>query len=261
MPLIRRLVRIPVLLLHVALGIVVIGLAIGVDRLTGSDPTRGVARSAQSFWCRSICTILGIRLQVVGQPLLPPPVLVVANHISWLDILVVSAHWQVCFLSKAEIRRWPGIGWLATCLDTIYIDRGIRGASNQALEGMQQRLRQRKRVLFFPEGTTSIGHQVLPFRSRLFQAAIEEGMPVQPLTIHYVDHGGHANDSAAFVGEDTLLRHTFRLAGCTGITAIIAVGEPVDSAECSRKELALRTREQMAAVLDPVRPETVVIKR
>lgn len=251
MPLIRRLVRIPLVLLHVALGIAVIGLAIGTDRLLGRDPGQGNARKAQAFWCRSICALFGVRLQVVGESLLPPPVLLVANHISWLDILVVSAYWDVCFLSKSEIRRWPGIGWLADGLGTIFIERGRQGASTQALEAMQQRLRQGKRVLFFPEGTTSLGREVLPFRSRLFQAAINENVPVQSLTIRYIAADGDASDSAAFVGEDRLVRHAAELAGGAGIDAVVTVGEPVDSGERSRRELALRMREQVVEVLDP----------
>ncbi|MEX0731591.1 MAG: lysophospholipid acyltransferase family protein [Aquisalimonadaceae bacterium] len=254
MPLLRRLIRIPLLLLHVAVGVVVIGLAIGLDRLKGMDPGRGMARGAQAFWCRSICAILGVRLRATGQRLLSPPVLLVANHISWLDILVVAAYWDVCFLSKSEVRRWPGIGWLATGFGTVYIERGQRGASTEAIETMKRRLRQCRRVLFFPEGTTSHGQDLLPFRPRLFQAAIEDGIPVQPVTIRFIGRDGQPSARAAFVGGDRLFRHVIELAGNPGIDAIVTVGEPEDSAERSRKELALLMREQMAELLNPSRP-------
>ncbi len=250
----RRAVRLPLLIIHVALGCVVISLAVLVDRLLSKPLHHGVARRMQAFWCRSICTLMGVRIQLAGQPMAAPPVLLAANHLSWLDILVVAAHWRVCFLSKSEVRSWPGIGLVATGLGTLYIERGRRDASGDAMRAMVQRMREGHRVLFFPEGTTSPGLNLLPFRPRLFQAAIDAGVAVQPLAIRYLDHTDQPHAVAPFVDDEGLLSHVWRLSAEPAMRAVLEPGYPVDSAGKGRNELALLCREQMAEALNPSLP-------
>ncbi len=250
----RRIVRLPLLLIHVTIGVVVIALAVLLDRLLGKRLHHGLARRMQAFWCRSICRLMGVRMQLSGQAMAAPPVLLVANHLSWLDILVVAANWKVSFLSKSEVRSWPGIGLVATGLGTLYIERGQRDASGNAMRAMAQRLREGHRVLFFPEGTTSPGNNLLPFRPRLFQAAIDAGVPVQPITIRYLEANDEPNAVAPFVDDEGLLSHVMRLSAEPGMRAVLEVGEPVDSRGRGRNELALLCREQMAEALNPSEP-------
>ncbi|MCC5810135.1 MAG: 1-acyl-sn-glycerol-3-phosphate acyltransferase [Ectothiorhodospiraceae bacterium] len=250
----RRAVRLPLLIVHVALGCLVISLSVLIDRLLRKPLHHGLARRMQALWCRSICRLMGVRIQLTGQAMAAPPVLLAANHLSWLDILVVAANWRVSFLSKSEVRSWPGIGLVATGLGTLYIERGGRDASGDAMRAMAQRLRDGHRVLFFPEGTTSPGLNLLPFRPRLFQAAIDAGAPVQPLTIRYLDHTDRPHAVAPFVDDEGLLSHVWRLAAEPAMRAVLESGYPVESAGKGRNELALLCREQMAEALNPSLP-------
>ncbi len=253
MPLLRRCIRLPLLFLHTCLGVVCILMGLGWDRLRGNDSQAGLGRRLQAFWCWSICWLFGVTMEVRGGDLGDKPVLLVANHISWLDILVIARFWPVRFLSKSEVRRWPGIGTVATALGTIYIDRGRRNGSSEAIARMARQLRNGRQVLFFPEGTTSPGTTLLPFRPRLFQAAIEAGVPVQPLAIQYFAGRGHRSEYAPFVDDERLLRHVVRLAGEHSTHAVLTLGEPVNSIGRGRNELALLSREQMAEALTPSR--------
>lgn len=250
MPLVRRLVRIPLLALHVVAGVIVISLCAGLDRLTGRTLHQGIARPAQRFWSWSICRLLGIRIRWEGRPLADPPVLVASNHISWLDILVISARYRVSFLSKEEVRRWPGVGFVATRLGTLYIRRGEHNAATSTIRGMSERLRAGFRVVFFPEGTTSRGHGLLPLRPRLFQAAIDAQAPVQPLVIRYLNGDGSRNANAPFVDQQNMITQVLRLAGESGVHAVVWGGRPVSSRERGRNQLAMAMREQMEPVLE-----------
>ncbi len=250
MALIRRCIRLPVLLVHTCVGVLCILLAVGWDKVRGTQPHLGLSRRFQAFWCRSLCWLFGVSLEVRGERI-QSPVLLAANHVSWLDILVVASFWPVCFLSKSEVRRWPGIGAVATALGTIYIARGERNGSGEAIEAMSERLAAGRQVLFFPEGTTSPGSELLPFRPRLFQAAIAVGAPVQPLTIQYFSERGDCSTYAPFVDDEKLLRHVIRLAGEKETHAVLTLGEAVESEQRGRNELALLMREQMVEVINP----------
>jgi len=262
LPHLRRLIRLPPLLVHVALGVAVINLAVRLDRLC---KTR-LARRSQIFWCRSLCFLLGIRIQRQGSALVNGPALLACNHVSWLDILVISAHCEVAFLSKAEVRAWPGVGGVATSLGTLYIQRGMRDAAAQTIQVMTRRLQAGGRVLFFPEGTTGNGDALLPFRPRLFQAAIDAGVPVQPLAIRYVCRkSGEKSELAPFVGNQPLLAHVIALAGASTIDACLTLDESLPSQEAGRSELAVRVQGRVQAALSPVpelpEPDSAVTKR
>jgi 1-acyl-sn-glycerol-3-phosphate acyltransferase len=113
--------------------------------------------------------------------------LLVANHISWLDIFVVGGTYQVRFLSKAEIRSWPLFGWLSAISGTLFIERG--SGSDQAAQAITQALRAGDNVMLFPESTTTSGISVKPFHPRLFKSALQTGRPVVPLLISYPGNG------------------------------------------------------------------------
>ncbi len=245
----RRLVRIPLLFVHVSLGVVVILAATGWDRLRRRPLHEGLARGMQVFWCWSICRLLGVRIHVQGAPAVEPPALFVSNHLSWLDILVISARWPVSFLSKSEVRAWPGIGAVATALGTLYIERGARNASGQANAVMAQRLNEGYRVIFFPEGTTSPGGELLPFRPRLYQAALDAEAPVQPVTLLYRNAEGELSDAAPFVNNDPLIRHVVRLAGEPRTDCRVYVCNAIDVEGRKRSELSALSRAAMANAL------------
>lgn len=139
------------------------------------------------FVCRSAFVLMGIRREVRGAPMTGPGAQV-ANHSSWLDIFTLNASDRVCFVSKAEVAGWPGIGWLARATGTVFITRDRRQAQAQA-GLLEARLAAGHRLLFFPEGTSTDGRRVLPFKTTLFQAflagPLRERLRVQPVSVIY----------------------------------------------------------------------------
>ncbi|KIN61146.1 Acyltransferase [Sulfitobacter noctilucae] len=145
-----------------------------------------------TFVCRWALRIIGLRHQINGTPMTGHGA-VLANHTSWLDIFVLNAAKRVYFVSKSEVAGWPGIGWLARATGTMFIERNPARAREQT-ERMGERLLAGHRLLFFPEGTSTDGMQVLPFKSTLFQSFfaddLKEEIAVQPVTVNYREPHG-----------------------------------------------------------------------
>ncbi|WP_299675563.1 lysophospholipid acyltransferase family protein [uncultured Roseobacter sp.] len=139
------------------------------------------------FVCRNALRIIGLALEVEGTPMNGPGA-AVANHSSWLDIFVLNASKRIYFVSKSEVAQWPGIGWLAHATGTVFIDRDRAQARAQAVV-FAERLVAGHRLLFFPEGTSSDGRRVLPFKTTLFAAffapALRDSLGVQPISVIY----------------------------------------------------------------------------
>ena len=161
--------------------------------------TRPVTPWITQAVCMFACWILGLRRSVTGQVAAGEGAFV-ANHSSWLDIFVLNASARLYFVAKAEVHGWAGIGWLARGTGTLFISRDRREAAEQA-RAMENRLIAGHKLMFFPEGTSTDGRQVLPFRSTLFQAFFSERlrgeMQVQPISVVY--HAPKGAD-AAFYG-------------------------------------------------------------
>ena len=166
-------------------------------------------------WSQRMLQILGIPLQVEGEPPARGPVLLVANHISWLDILVMHAARHCRFVSKSDVRHWPLIGTLATGGGTLYIEREKRRDAMRVVHHMRESLAAGEVVAVFPEGTTGDGRQLLPFHGNLIQAAISADVPVQPVGLRFVDATTGENSAGPlYLGDDTLLASLWRtLAG------------------------------------------------
>lgn len=168
--------------------------------------------------CRAALAILGLRLRVRGRPMTLKGA-VVANHASWLDIFTLNAVQRIYFVSKAEVARWPGIGWLARATGTVFITRDGREAAAQT-RLFEARLRAGHRLLFFPEGTSTDGLRVLPFKSTLFAAFFAHGLAdvlhVQPVSVTY-----HAPDGASprfygWWGDMAFGPHLLKVLGAAG---------------------------------------------
>lgn len=166
-------------------------------------------------WARDMLRILGIPLKVEGSPPLRGPVLLVANHISWLDILVMHAARHCRFVSKADVKHWPLIGTLATGGGTLYIERTKRRDAMRVVHHMAASLKAGDVVAVFPEGTTGDGRELLPFHGNLVQAAISAGVPVQPVGLRFIDRQTHADSRGPlYLDDDTLVGSLWRtLAG------------------------------------------------
>ncbi|MFY0648362.1 lysophospholipid acyltransferase family protein [Sulfitobacter geojensis] len=139
------------------------------------------------FVCRNALRILGLRLQVTGRPMTGQGA-IVANHTSWLDIFVLNASKRIYFVSKSEVAGWPGIGWLARSTGTVFVVRNPAQAKAQT-RLFEDRLHAGHKLLFFPEGTSTDGQQVLPFKTTLFQSflspSIKNDIAVQPVSVIY----------------------------------------------------------------------------
>ncbi len=154
-------------------------------------PLCGLRRPVTPYITQAVCrtgfVLLGIRYRSIGTPMRGPGA-VVANHASWLDIFALNARKRIYFVSKAEVAAWPGIGWLARATDTVFIKRDRREAATQ-VQVFRDRLAAGHKLLFFPEGTSTDGLRVLPFKPTLFAAffdpALAETLHIQPVTVSY----------------------------------------------------------------------------
>ncbi|WP_166415697.1 lysophospholipid acyltransferase family protein [Cochlodiniinecator piscidefendens] len=148
---------------------------------------RPVSPYITQFVCRMAFIILGIRFSSIGTPMKGPGA-AVANHASWLDIFSLNARKRVYFVSKSEVAKWPGIGWLARATGTVFIRRAARDAKVQKTV-FEERLTMGHNLMFFPEGTSTDGLRVLPFKSTLFAAFfagnIRRDLKIQPVTVNY----------------------------------------------------------------------------
>jgi len=148
---------------------------------------RPITPHITQFVCRNAFRILGIGFSSSGQ-LMSKPGAVVANHGSWLDIFALNARKRIYFVSKAEVAKWPGIGWLARATGTVFIERNPKKAREQT-DLFQQRLKAGHKLLFFPEGTSTDGLRVLPFKTTLFAAfmvpELRDSLSIQPVSVIY----------------------------------------------------------------------------
>jgi 1-acyl-sn-glycerol-3-phosphate acyltransferase len=194
-------------------------------------------------WSRRLLSVLGVELRIAGTS---PQGLLVANHISFLDIFVITSVAPANFVSKDEVRRWPLIGWLATQADTIFLERGSRSAAQRARAALVERLAAGDRAAIFPEGTTTNGEKVLPFHGALFQAAIDAGAPVTPVALRYVHaSGGHSN-APAYIDDITLWQCLVAIARADGLIAEVDILEPIPSLIADRRHLAAHAHRAIA---------------
>jgi len=195
-------------------------------------------------WARQMLAVLGIDLQLHGTPPAGGPVLLVANHISWLDILVMHAARHCRFVSKSELKRWPLIGTLATGAGTLYIERESRRDAMRVVHQMAASLKAGEILAVFPEGTTSDGVSLLPFHANLIQAAISAGAPVQPVALSFMDRRtGQTSLAPCYIGDDTLIGSIWRTLTTPGIVAVVRYGQPQQAQGRDRRAWAVDLRE------------------
>ena len=231
---------------------VLVGIAmLLVPQLLWLAATRGRPSPIARLFHRMLCAALGIRRDVVGRlSAAGAAPLVVANHMSWTDILVLGATIDATFVAKSDVRGWPLLGWLAALNPTLFVARGARGAARDQIAQLAAALR-RGPVVLFPEGTTSNGRRVLPFRSTLFAAA---GGAVQPVTLCYLPDPPRAwepgeLEAVAWDGDKEFLPH-FLMMIARGRLHCRIVLHPPEPADGDRKRLADRCRTVIAATLD-----------
>jgi 1-acyl-sn-glycerol-3-phosphate acyltransferase len=220
------------------------GLAVAFPR--ASDQRR---LHLKQLWSRQILQTLGIRADMPDKAFLPGS-LVLANHISWLDILAINAVTAVAFVSKAEVRQWPLLGWIAEKVDTVFLRRGSRGHARIVNAEIDALLNAGKNVAIFPEGTTTDGTHLLGFHAALLQPAVETGHPIQPLAISYHSADGSRSLAPAYVGEITLLQSFAAILACRSLIVRVCATTALSPENRSRRELANAAHQAIAAQLE-----------
>jgi len=208
------------------------------------------ARQARiQWWATKMLRVMGIRLKVEGVPA-AGGTLLVANHISWLDIMAVHAVYpHARFVSKADVKSWPLLARLIDAGGTLYLERERKRDALRVVHSMAQALQAGEMVAVFPEGTTSDGQSMLPFHANLLQAAISTNTPVQPVALRFSDATHAVSRAVEFVGETTLLQSLWRVARGEGVTARVTLLPSRASAQADRRALADALRADIEAHL------------
>lgn len=190
-------------------------------------------------WALQMLAIMDVRLVVQGTPPAQGPVLLVANHLSWLDILSIHAARHVRFVSKSGVRHWPLIGTLSDGAGSLYIERERRRDALRVVHHMTEALRKGELIAVFPEGTTSDGRGLLPFHANLLQAAISSGAPVLPAAIRYADAAtGESSQAPRYIDDDNLATSLWNTLKAPPLLAIVRFGESQPSLGRDRREWA-----------------------
>lgn len=199
-------------------------------------------------WSHQVLKILSVRLDA-SPTQVPPGCLIVANHISWLDIFAINSLRPAAFISKAEVRQWPFIGWLATKNDTVFLHRGSRGHARQVNEEIDKLLNTGMDVALFPEGKTSNGTHLLGFHAALLQPAVETGRPILPITLTYHDSDGNLSLAPSFADETTLMQCFSAILASRSLTARLTPAAPIETQGKTRRELSQTAHATIAATL------------
>ena len=221
------------------------------------------ARRFPNWYHKRVCRLLGIRLHINGELASDRPVLVISNHVSWLDIPVLSAVAPLSFVAKSEVGRWPFVSSLARLQRTVFVDRSRRTDVGKVTDEMTRRLREGDALVLFAEGTSTDGNRVLPFRTALLAPAFadtgESATVVQTLSlaythIHGVPIGRSERNLIGWYGDMDMAGHAWNLLKSGPIDVHIVIGEPVAlDSFANRKDLARsaeqRVRQTVATIL------------
>lgn len=199
-------------------------------------------------WSEKLLAIMGVRIQADSMLAVPRGAMIVANHISWLDIFVLLALTPARFVAKADISGWPMVGRLAADAGTIFIERTRKSDTqrvNKLLEGL---LREGNIIVVFPEGGTTDGTTVAPFHASLLAPAVMIGAAVHPVAIRYLHADGSRDDAPAFTDEQSLLRSAWRVASQRVTRVYVNTVAPIDTTGKDRRTVARLAHEEIFAV-------------
>lgn len=204
-------------------------------------------QSAQvQAWALAFLGHAGIRLDVRGTPPVNGPMLLFANHLSWLDIPVMHAARHCRFVSKADVKDWPLVGTLATASGTIFLQRSSRRDAMRIVHLMHDALKSDEVLAVFPEGTTGDGRTMLPFHANLLQAALNAGAPVQPVGLRFTEGvGGATSYAPSYVGDETLIGSIWRTLRAPALVAVVHYGEPERAEGRERRAWSLHLRQRV----------------
>jgi 1-acyl-sn-glycerol-3-phosphate acyltransferase len=242
--------RLPILMIHVVSGLIQELVYFIVYGKHWHQNEAG--RDAIQRWMKRLCQILGLKVSTSGTPKPYFGTLIVANHISWLDIIALASIRHATFMSKSEVKSWPVFGLLARASGTLFIERHNKTALVQAVDAIAELLEQGQTVVIFPEGTTSEGTDVGPFYSGLFNAALKTRCLVQPVAISYT-RDQQRDDIAPYTLNDNFVIHLLRIMQQDSTHIHVDFLAKIRPHSYTRSELANTTRARIRQSLtDPV---------
>ena len=230
---------------------VTLHLIVGLATCALVFPWVGTARRDRHVqrWSRQLLAMCGVSVEQVGGTPALAHAMIVANHVSWLDIFVINALHPCRFVAKSEIREWPVLGWLVDQAGTVFIARGNRRDLRHIFKGLVGRLQLGERVAFFPEGTTAAQGSVLPFHANLFEAAIDAQVAVQPYALRYLDQQGRLHAAVDFVGEMSFVQSIVAILSGGAVRAQLVCLPALETAGAHRRDLAQAAHDAVAAAL------------
>lgn len=245
----RYLWRVPLLFLHIVLGILLCSLILSwnqhVVMTNGKEP---FAHRMIRWWSTKLLRIFGMRSVRFGTPL-ADPVMFIANHTSWIDIELLHSQRAACFVAKAEIASWPLVGWMAATGGTIFHRRGSNHSLASVMQVMVERLHDGRSVAVFPEGGTGYNGVLKTFHARIFQAALDADVSVQPVALRFA-RGGRRVIDAGFREGESFMGNIVRLLGEAPMDAEVHFLTSVPASPDARRRMAELSRERIAAALE-----------
>ncbi len=241
----RAWMRLTRLAWHLLVGTLTVALLF--PRLDRWEQGRRVTR-----WSAGMLRVMGIRLVVRGRAphLRGNGALIVANHVSWLDIHLLHSILPCRFVAKADIARWPLFGWLAAQTGTLFLAREKRSAIRQVNAEIAGLLAEGECLALFPEGTTTAGDRVLPFRAALLEPAIQSNATLWPVSIRYLDAQGCRTEIPAYYGEMTLAKSLWRIACAEPFSAEVVFLPAIATGSCDRRSLVAEAEGWIRADLE-----------
>lgn len=246
--------RLPLFVLHILSGLLQ---ELGYFLVYGKNWHETLTgRDAIQVWMKRLASILGLKVSVSGTPTIYHNTLLVANHVSWLDIIALSSLRSIVFMAKSDVKRWPVFGTLTAVSGTLFIDRGNKKALQGAINALSVPLRQGRTVAIFPEGTTTDGASVQPFFSGLFNAAISSESYLQPVAICY-RRNNQRDSIAPYTLEDTFISHILTILKQDSTHVNLDFLPKIRTQPYSRNELATISREKIAQSLNNTKSDEV----
>ena len=193
------------------------------------------------YWSRLVCFICGIKVYVHGEKP-KSPVLLVANHVSWLDIPIIHSLMLAGFVAKSEIKYWPILGWVTLIADTMFLKRGSAESRKGVLNQIKKRLSNGRSVAIFPEGTVTDGSYLRTFHRQLIHAAVETKTPVFPVAIKFLKANGSRNDQVGFLNNELFITHVWRILSLPNSRVEIHCGQLVTDFDQGTRAVTLKAR-------------------
>jgi len=235
---------------------IILGILLTLIFMRNTMPTRGFSSKLARTWLGLVARIFGVRIKTYGTAL-SEKTLFVANHISWLDILILGKLVPIHFLSKHEVKTMPVFGWLATRAGTLYIHRGNKESASEASAEITAALNQKHNSLIFAEGTTTDGH-IKKFHARMMQSAIDAHAMVQPVAIFYPKKNERTgateiNPTTLFTGKTTIGESVDLIIRSPRIDVEVHFLKPIKSTGYSREEIAQHAFEEVVAAIKEIK--------